>query len=84
MVDNETKWGTSYDLSNDMFGKYTILKIAGIQFMVIVCILFLTQPFLVMTVKNEKNSHMCVFRTLLLSSIIVLATYFLPPIIRNQ
>ena len=83
-MDNETKWGTSYNSSNDMLGKHTILKIAFIQFMVIVCILFLTQPFLVMTVKNEKKSHMCVFRTLLLSSIIVLGTYFIPLMIRNQ
>jgi hypothetical protein len=83
-MDNETKWGTSYDSSHEMLGQYTIFKIAGIQFMVIVCILFLTQPFLVMTVKNEKNSHMCLFRTLLLSSIIVLATYFVPPVIRIQ
>tara|TARA_B100001741_G_scaffold57866_1_gene45302 strand:- start:895 stop:1143 length:249 start_codon:yes stop_codon:yes gene_type:complete len=82
-MDNEAKWGNTYDAGNDMLGKHTMLKIACIQFIVVVCILFLTQPFIVMTVKDDTKKYMCVFKTLLLSSMIVLGTYFIPPLIRN-
>ena len=84
-MDLETKWGhSSYDTNREILGQHTVMKIACIQFAVIVCILLLKQPFLIMNVKHDYKSKVCIFKVFILSSLVVLGTYFIPQIIRNS
>lgn len=77
-----SKWGETIN-DTQLFGDHSITKIAIGQFVTIVIVLILIQPFFVCYSNELRKERISVIYTILIASLIVALTYMLPLIKLN-
>lgn len=83
MADVQSKWGTVQKNFNS-FGEHPIPKIMLCQFVVLLILLILIKPQIITS--TQSNSHVPRInyaKVIIISVIIVAATYYIPPLTRK-
>mgnify|MGYP001331405671 CR=1 FL=1 len=85
-MDEKTKWGETFDDTNvKVLGSNSHLKICIIHFVVTFTILVILKPIVVTNKTNTVHKpHLAYMKILIITLLIVIGTYFLPPLIRNK
>ena len=83
MADVQSKWG-AVQKNFDSFGEHPILKIMLCQFMALIILFILIKPQI--CTSTQSNSHVPrinYLKLLIISAIVVAATYYIPPLTRK-